>query len=175
MNFIIEVLQHPYTYRALLALLLVVPCFLIWSAVHEYSHWVAAKLLLGARNPKFKLYPHKYKDTFRWASVRYTVTTDRFLPAGRALISLAPRLPGLIACTLMPVGLLLSGYLQIVWFMLFGSGVVDYMMGLIGKSPHSDLQKASAFLGMNPWRLRIYSSWPLLIPAAVFVTLILSI
>lgn len=140
----------------LLYSLVVIATFFAWTYIHEKSHVIAANETVGVVSSEMKLYPHFYKGDFRWASVQYYIKrmpTDK----ERATISLAPRIPDLIALLLLPFGFLLEGLdvLQVIWFIFFGGGVVDLLWGSLGFSKYSDLRRAADALKMNPWKLRL--------------------
>lgn len=135
---------------------MVIATFFAWAYIHEKAHIVAANETVGVVSSQMKLYPHFYKGDFRWASVMYymkRMPTDK----EQAIISLAPRIPDLVALFLLPFGFLLSGLdvLQVMWFIFFGGGAVDLLWGSIGYSKYSDLMKAADALKISPWRLRI--------------------
>ena len=133
--------------------LLCIVTFFLWAAIHELSHLFAAKKLADALLIRMRLYPHMYKDTLRFASVSWRPRKE-YSDKAAAMISLAPRIPDLIAALVFPVGAFFSGYVAVAWFILFGAGLVDLMRGSIGSSVYSDLMKASIKLHINPWTLR---------------------
>lgn len=151
-------------FELILTAVLVIPCYLLWCAIHEVSHYVAAKYLVGGHSPQFKLYPHKFKGHFFFASVRYTRTLFNVPSANNFLVSMAPRLPGLAACLLTGYAAFLNGIPQILWLMFVGAGAVDYLFGLTGRSEHSDLQRAARVMKVSPWVLRGLFAPPLIIP-----------
>lgn len=135
-------------------LLLAVASYFAWAAIHEFSHLFVAKKFVNVVKWKMKLYPHKAEDgSWRFAAVWYWMDRN-FTPKEQFAVSLAPRLPGLVACVLFPLGALFSGPLYLLWSMFWGGGVVDLLYGSIGVSENSDLKKAARASGKSPWLFR---------------------
>jgi len=102
-----------------------------------------AKKRVGLEWFKLKLYPHMNEGSLRWAACEY-LPKKQPTPEDVALISLAPRIPDLLACWLFILTPLFSGWFAVAWFIFFGAGIIDLINGSIGFSPNSDLQKAVA-------------------------------
>lgn len=139
----------------------VVVSFFAWTTIHEVSHLLAAKKLVGVVKYKIKPYPHIHPQAgFRWAGVEYWPERE-VTSTESGLISLAPRLPNLLAAALCPlapfVGSLFGLFPAVAWLLFWGAGVVDLLNGSIGYSKHSDLQNAAETLNINPWVLRCFS------------------
>jgi len=139
----------------LLLALYTITLFFVWSYVHEMSHIIAAKKIVGLEWYKIKLWPHKYNGSIRWASVTYAFKR-KATEYERAVISIAPRIPGAVALIGMYCGFFMTGWVQIAWMMFWGAGVIDFIYGSIGYSEYSDLRKAARGFGENPWKLRLY-------------------
>lgn len=155
-----------------LAILGSVASFFLWSYIHELSHVIAAKKTVGLEWYKMKLYPHRGKGgDWNWASVTYMPKREP-TPKEQAIISLAPRVPGLIAVLLCPFFLLLPyGWLAGIWVLLWGGGVVDLLNGSFANSEQSDIRKAARELKMKVWKLRLLALTALPTLAAVGVRL----
>ena len=135
--------------------------FFAWATIHEVSHLWAAKKLVGVSKYKIKPYPHIHPTAgFRWAGVEYW-PERKIEPTESALISLAPRLPDMLAAAMCPLALLVGSLLglfpAVAWFLFWGSGVVDLLQGSMGYSEYSDLRKAAAALNISPWILRSFA------------------
>ena len=132
---------------SIIAAILVYP---LWMWIHEISHIRMADKLIGVTDVEMKLYPHMYGGSFWWAFVFY-----RLQRAPRKqeqfLISLAPRIPDLIACALAPLAFLFGIYPLGI---LLAGGIIDLFVGSLGRSPLSDLQKAASTGYMSEWELR---------------------
>lgn len=129
-------------------------CYLLWSAVHEYSHLFAARAIVGVRRYAFKLYPHIYNGRWYWSRVSYLYERN---PDDReqAWISIAPRYADLVAAIALPFAALMPDvWLFHAWTILFGAGVVDLWTGSTGISKTHDLRKASVGFEISPWLLR---------------------
>lgn len=91
-------------------ILLAVASYFAWSYFHEKAHLIGVDKTVGLVKYEMKLYPHKGEYGFRWASVRYWTKrepTDK----EQAIISLAPRIPDLVAVgAFVFTGLLLSSF-----------------------------------------------------------------
>jgi len=145
----------------LLAATCAVGSFFAWATIHEVSHLWAAKKLVGVSKYKIKPYPHVHPTAgFRWAGVEYWPERE-VEPTESALISLAPRLPGMLATMMCPftllIGALLGLFPAVMWFIFWGAGVVDFLNGSVGYSEHSDLKKAAKALNISPWVLRSFA------------------
>lgn len=154
---------------ALVAALLIVPSFFVWSAVHELSHYVAARCLRKISSASFKLYPHVEEDGhFAFASVswKYASYDQTLSPAEDAAVSVAPRVPNLLAVILAPMACLMpEPWLAAAWAVLVGAGLVDLAFGSIGTTSASDLQRFVRGGGHNVWVVRIVG-WLLAISSA---------
>ena len=138
----------------LFAILLSLASYFAWTYIHEMAHLLMAKKLVGVTKYEMKLYPHRYNGELRWGSVKYwmkrqsTDDEDYF-------ISIAPRLPNMLACALFPLAAFMNGWFALVWMIFWGAGIVDLMYGSIGWSEYSDLIQAAVSKKINPWRLRL--------------------
>lgn len=135
----------------------IIGSYFAWSYIHEMSHILMAKYLVGLEWYKIKVYPHVDKRLgFVWASTRY-MPKRKIESTERALISLTPRLPGIVACALAPLFVFLGIFGDIpslLWLIFWGAGVVDVITGSMGISKTSDLKRAAYELKLSPWLLR---------------------
>jgi hypothetical protein len=107
------------------------------------SHILMAKKRVGLEWFKLKLYPHMNEGSLRWAACEY-MPKKQLTSEDIVNISLAPRIPDLLAAWLFIFTPIFSGWLAVAWFIFFGAGIIDLINGSIGLSPNSDLQKAAA-------------------------------
>jgi hypothetical protein len=137
-------------------LALVVPSFLIWTLIHEGSHYLMGRAFRETFSVSFKLYPHNDPEYgFLWAAVRWDYFGTDYTGPEDALIALAPRAANVVAVLLTPLAALFeSDAARVAWIVLVGGGLVDLAVGSIGSSPHSDLQRVVAGAGASPWALR---------------------
>jgi len=143
------------TLKIVIGLISVVPLFIIWASIHEFSHLLAVKKFVEVVWWKMKLYPHMSEYGFRWASVEYK-HTDPLTTGQQIMVSLAPRLPDTIAAILFPICAVLPEWWAWIWLLLWGAGIVDLFVGSVGYSENSDLRKAAKNLDVSPWLLRLY-------------------
>ena len=146
---------HDLAWWHLWFLPLVVPLFFLWVVVHEVSHWALAKLLIGIESVRFKFYPNRGSSgKLRAASVRFKLSRPA-RPWERAVYSLAPRGPDLIACVALPFGWILGSPWAVIWSLAWGAGLVDLWTGSVGIGERSDLRHAADAVGWNYWSLRV--------------------
>ena len=132
--------------------------FFTWLIIHEMSHILMAKALLDVTEWKITPYPHSKGEgeNKRWvfasASWKYQ---GEYTPKQRAAVALAPRIPNLLAVAMAPFGLLFTPTWGFVWAVFWTVGIIGLIVGLIGKSEFSDLNKAAVNLDISPWVLRI--------------------
>lgn len=125
-----------------------------WIMIHELSHILMASKLLNVKEWKIIPYPHIDKGSFFFARAIWKYI-GKNTPKKRAAISLAPRLPNIIAALMLQIAWFLPNPAQLFWIIFWIGGIVDLIYGSIGYSKRSDLQKASKQLKLNPWVLRI--------------------
>ena len=142
-----------------------------WAFIHELSHYLAAKRW-GAKNPRFKIYPHRYLGDFRFAGVYYDwgVVVPSF--RDRALIALAPRLPDCVAAALLPVAAAFDMPWRVVWLAFWGADLVNLFVGSLGISENSDLRRAAKWLEVDPWCFRLCGFAVLVASAAITAALL---
>jgi hypothetical protein len=144
---------------------------ILWSYIHETSHALVIKRLRPSAQVTIKPYPHRAADG-RWVGglVRWKGFKNELTPVQLAWVSIAPRIPDLIACILAAVcaWVLVGHWAYIPVFILLG-GVIDLAYGSIGKTERSDLQRVARGWDISPWLLRL-SGWSV---ALLTVTLIL--
>lgn len=123
--------------------------YFAWLFIHEASHILAAHCLFGVKNWSIKLLPEKHGDTIWWGSCKYQ---PEFQPMSSELaqVALAPRIPNLIACALLPLAPIFSFPFSVFWVIFFGAGLIDLLVGSFGISEYSDLRKAAAGLSIDP-------------------------
>jgi hypothetical protein len=158
----------------IVTLALVVPVFVLWTAIHELSHLAAARLTVDAELVWMRLYPHV--DTvagFRWGAVKYRYRERGPTDREQALISFAPRLPDLVAALAFPAlgALPLTGTAFAVASLVLGAGLVDLGNGSLGLGEHSDLRRGAAALGRSPWLFRVAGALVLALSAGSWLAL----
>jgi len=151
----------------ILALILTVPLFFGWAFLHELAHLLAARATTGVVEWAMKLYPHLFKGSLRWAAISYTLERKPRRKE-KILISMAPRILDFVAVVAFPWGVLFGGLEAVAWWCIWGAGLVDFVVGSLGFSQHSDLCKAADAAGVNRWLLRITGF--LLISASVGIS-----
>jgi len=142
--------------------------YLSWVLIHEFSHIAAASLVGKVVNPKVIPYPHftEKNGKKRFYFARATWKWKRGYPTDkkRAFVSLAPRVPNLLACVLLVLNLtLLSSNLLLIFSI---GGLVDLAVGSIGYKEKSDLRRASKRLNVSPWVFRVVG-WLIVIAVGV--------
>ena len=120
--------------------------FLLWGLIHELSHFVGARLTVGASEPRLWLWPHFHEGKFYWTRIQYRVPRIPTPPETR-IVLMAPRLPDLLAAGALPLMPLVGAPLW-AWALLAG-GVVDLAVGSMGIGEHTDLRRAARY-GMLP-------------------------
>ena len=127
-----------------LALILVFPTWLLWNAIHEFSHLLAVHLTVGVDSWSMKLWPHyDENDKFRFSRVvyDYTGTMDS---AECFSVRLAPRVLDVLACVAVAIlPFMDSPHAATAWLVVWGGGAVDLFVGSLGVTARSDLQKAT--------------------------------
>jgi hypothetical protein len=137
------------------------------------------KYLVGLQWAEIKVYPHVDKVAgFRWAACRYLPERNP-TETENALISLAPRLAGIVACAMAPLAVFLSLWslpVTLIWLIFWGAGIVDLINGSMGISQYSDLKKAAVGFKISPWLLRplMLMALPTLTVIALYVVAFLS-
>jgi len=120
------------------------------------SHIIVAKLIGNVKSWTIKPYPNKSADgRWRFASANWTWDGEKPSQGKLGLISLAPRVTGFIAVELVLITFFLTGIAKMLLLIFCAAGVVDMIVGSIGKSPFSDLKVAAKKLGINPWKIRV--------------------
>lgn len=138
--------------------------FFVWAAIHEFSHLLMAKALVGSRLISLKLWPHWFKGTFYFASIRHDF--ERSPTAEQeAAIHLAPRIPGVAAAAALPFTAFLPS--PWIWFvgLAVGAALIDIAVGSIGWSDRSDAKRAAAALRFSVWWVRIIG-WLIVLTSA---------
>lgn len=133
---------------SIIATILVYP---LWMFIHEWSHLKMADRTVGVEWYKMFLYPHTYNGHFYWARVQYLIYREP-TKWEMLLISLAPRIPGLVGLLLAPLAFWLGIYPLGI---LLAGGIIDTFVGSTGFTPASDLQKAAATGYVSKVELRV--------------------
>ena len=146
--------EKEMTIYIVIAAILVLPMYFIWSVIHEFSHLIAAKATVGVSEWEIKPYPHIYNGKLRWsgyyASLKKSPTKKQ-----TAAIYLAPRVPDLAAASLLPWTVLLPAPVAFLAAAFCMAGLVDLFVGSLGISDLSDLKRAAKASGYSPWYLRM--------------------
>lgn len=125
--------------------------FFLWTTIHELSHIAAVKMTCGASIWRIWPYPHVNKGSFYWARAMWwplrQVNSEE-----QIWISLAPRIPDVIAALLFPLFLALHWWIPAI---IAGAGLVDLFTGSLGIRDHSDLRRAARAWKLSPWVLRV--------------------
>ena len=139
----------------IVGVLLAIASYFGWSYIHEMAHIIAAKKTVGLAKYELKIFPHIDPTAgFRWAACKYWYE-QKPTAGNQALISLAPRIPDALAVIMFALTGLMSGWLALVWGIVWGAGIVDLIVGSIGYSQFSDLRKAAVSIEWDPWILRL--------------------
>jgi hypothetical protein len=126
--------------------------YFVWAYIHEYSHLLVAKHLIGVKSYTMRIYPHKHpKLGFVFASVSYEYETNLISLDQRAWVSFAPRVPDTIALIIFPF----THDLDLFWVILVGGGLVDMIRGSFVFSPTSDIKRYSQAWGLETKHLTI--------------------
>lgn len=157
----------------LLIILCAVSTWMQWNAIHELSHLAMAHLLVGVDEYELKLYPHRYKDSWRFASFRYR---PKRLPSAEetAAILLAPRIPNIISALVLPLVALLPIFssLWIMGVVFWIGGLLDLWVGSWGAKSYSDLQRAAHHLGIDPGVLQRAGKLLIVLSVLLFVAIL---
>lgn len=142
----------------------------LWTLLHEMSHAVFAKILLKAKDFKFKLFPHINENKkFLFASVSWIPLEETRTDTKEAIVLLAPRLMNLVAAIAFPFLLLFPMPFAMAWAILWGAGLVDLFVGSLGISSESDIRRAGKLLNFNSNVIRILGLATIL--ASIFASL----
>jgi hypothetical protein len=131
--------------------------YLSWTVIHEVSHIAAASMVGKISEPKIIPYPHftkrDGKKNFYFARATWRWEDGYPSDKKRAFVSLAPRIPNLLACILL-IGdmVFLSSNLLLIFCI---GGLVDLAIGSIGYREKSDLRRAATRLNVSPWIFRV--------------------
>jgi hypothetical protein len=128
----------------------------LWTFLHEASHVLVASLMSPLKEVRWWLYPHRDEaGSFFFARVQWLwesqPTHNKWWWA--ALYS-APRAMNLIASVFFPLSFLFETPWSFAWMILWGAGLIDFFVGSIGRSEHSDLRRTASVLSFDPIVLR---------------------
>jgi hypothetical protein len=127
----------------------------LWLVIHEMSHIAAARMVGPLKSWAIKPYPNKADDGhWRFASAKWTWEEEP-TPTQRGLVSLAPRVPNLAAIMLILATFFLTGIAKVLLLIFCAAGVIGLVVGSIGSTKNSDLQKGAEKLEINPWAIRV--------------------
>lgn len=131
--------------------------YLSWTVIHEVSHIAAASMVGKISEPKIIPYPHftkkDGKKNFYFARAAWKWEGGYPSDKKRAFVSLAPRIPNLLACILLILDMVfLSSNLLLIFCI---GGLVDLAIGSIGYREKSDLRRAATRLNASPWIFRV--------------------
>ena len=154
-----------------LSVLAIVPCFFLWAALHELSHYAALKRYRPNATASFKLYPHREYDRFFWARINWEFDGEDITDRELAWVSLAPRVPDLIGALAAPVIAWLVPWPWALPLVVVAAGsLVDLATGSIGRDPESDLKRAARGLETSVWAFRV-PGWLLVLGSAAATVL----
>ena len=128
--------------------------WLAWNVIHEMSHVLMAKALVGLKKWKIYPYPHKSDGNFYWARTSWQ-SVDKPTRFQKAAIHLAPRIPNIIFIVLMALACMASSALAIFWLIFCSGALVDLLVGSLGIGKYTDLKIAARQLWISPWWLRV--------------------
>lgn len=129
----------------------------LWTFLHEASHVLVARMMSPLREVRWWLYPHRDEDgNFFFAKVQWLWETQ---PSDSkwwwAALYSAPRAMNLVAAVSFSLTSLFNSPWSLVWMVLWGAGLVDFLVGSIGYSEKTDLRRTASALGLDPWVLRV--------------------
>jgi len=146
-------------------------CYVLWAAIHELSHVLMARLLVGISYWEINLIP-KLKEAkhfrIQFASCFY-IPLKRVNEKQQAAISLAPRIPDVLGAIALPFVSLMPAPTSYFMMVFCGSALVDLFVGSLGMSEKSDLRKAARNIDLSPWTLRLMGACVII--GTVFLTL----
>ena len=157
----------------ILVLCLAIPTYFLWATIHELSHVIVYHFMCKVHSWSIKPYPHKYRGSIRFAgySVWCDSLPDKYVQWKYAL---APRVMNVLACLLLlPLTVILTGWIQVVCIVLCAGGVLDLIVGSLGIRRYSDLQIASDSLDLPYNVLRVtglvYASVPIFMTVVLYL------
>lgn len=131
--------------------------WLIWTCIHELSHYIMAKRFAELDDVKWWLYPHRDEEgNLFFAKIQWQWLGPPPSSFEHAMIYLAPRIMNIVASIALPFAALLSLPWMIAWIIFWGAGIVDFFVGSLGMSILSDLRKASLHLKIDAYILRVF-------------------
>lgn len=141
----------------LFVVLAIILSFFLWATLHELFHALMIKKFIKEAKLNFKLYPHFENNNFVWASVSYSYLTN-LTPSDNQMgwVFFAPRIIDVIGCLLTIVlsTLVIDGPYKLIYLILAGGSIVDLLVGSIGYSKQSDLQRYCKYWNLNPFIAR---------------------
>lgn len=141
----------------LLLLLSIGFAYILWVGIHEISHMVMAKILLQGSNFELHLLPSYHLDrgwVFGYCRCRYSIDASTWK---QGVFFLAPRIPNILAAIALQF-VYPTTMASLALVIIIGAGLIDLIVGSLGISPISDLQRASTLFNISPWYLRIGGS-----------------
>lgn len=147
-----------------LSVLAIIPIFLIWVSIHEYSHLLMAKWLVGVSEYKIWLLPHKMNGNFYFGRVVF-IPKKELTDRQEVLVLMAPRIMGLVALILFPlIGLHVP---PIVCLLLLG-GLIDWFHGFMGGNKETDIDRTAKLLNIDIGWLRFIGFSMAIISFSIF-------
>ncbi len=147
-----------------LSILAIVPIFLIWVSIHEYSHLLMAKLLVGVVDYKIWLLPHKVNGNFYFGRVVF-IPKKELTPKQEVCVLMAPRIMGLVALILFP---LIGLHIPLLFCLIILGGLLDWAHGFMGGHKETDINRTAEILKINIGWLRAFGFLLLIISYTLF-------
>ena len=129
--------------------------FFGWTAIHELSHWLAAKAL-KIKVGDMRILPHKLNGKHVLGSV---MIFDKVTNAENVIISQAPQFINILAVCTMPLFFMYSSWELIwasaIWYLIIILGLCGFIEGCYDSQKGSDLDHTVRALNVSPWIFRI--------------------
>lgn len=135
-------------------ILAIIGTIMAWNFLHEISHIIMAKLLVGAKNVEIHPYPHFSDESFYWSRSKWSYEESPTIYQ-KAAIYMAPRIIDILFIALMVITCLSHSSFAIFWLIFCAGGVVDLFVGSLGIGENTDLIKTSKILNISPWWFRV--------------------
>ena len=129
---------------------IVICVYITWAFLHEMSHVLVAKWVVGITDYSIVLYPHKHDGKWYWARSSYVFSQEPTVEQ-RACVFFAPRLLSSVACLAFVFGSIIGNW----WYIFWLGGVVDHFIGSLGIGGHSDLYRTAMYAGTTRGYLRV--------------------
>lgn len=136
-------------------ILAVIGTMMAWNFLHEASHILMTKLVVGAKNVEIHPYLHFSDGSFYWSRSKWSYEKSPTVHQ-RTAIYMAPRIVDILFITLMAITCLSHSNFAIFWLIFCAGGLVDLLVGSLGIGKNTDLIKTSEILSINPWWIRVF-------------------